>query len=171
MQQDADNKKQNPKEVKREEYSFKPSINEPKTGAMFKKMQDKFLEKLNKRKGEYMPVQPQSPNFTKTKSKPLQREYLNEGIAGSASAPEEKFKAALAKQMSMAKSLQSVKPPSSTKAVELAQKRRREDMESKKAQEELIAKEEIARRERQQRVSLQCFFLLYFSLKQLCKEC
>lgn len=56
MQQDADNKKQNPKEVKREEYSFKPSINEPKTGAMFKKMQDKFLEKLNKRKGEYMPV-------------------------------------------------------------------------------------------------------------------
>lgn len=154
MQQDADNKKQNPKEVKRDEYSFKPQINEPKTAAMFKKMQDKFLEKLNKRKGEYMPVQPQSPNFTKTKSKPLQREYLNEGLAGSASAPEDKFKAALAKQMSMAKSLQSVKPPSSTKAVELAQKRRREDMESKKAQEEVNAKEEMARKERQQRVSL-----------------
>lgn len=46
---------------------------------MFKKMQDKFLEKLNKRKGEFVPVTPKSPNFTKTKSKPLEREYLNEG--------------------------------------------------------------------------------------------
>jgi hypothetical protein len=46
---------------------------------MFKKMQDKFLEKLNKRKGEFVPVIPKSPNFQKTKSKPLEREYLNEG--------------------------------------------------------------------------------------------
>ena len=38
MQQDADNKKQNPKELKREEFSFKPQINEPKTASMFKKM-------------------------------------------------------------------------------------------------------------------------------------
>ena len=79
MQQDADNKKQNPTQLKREEYSFKPHINEPKTASMFKKMQDKFLEKLNKRKGEFVPVTPKSPNFTKTKSKPLEREYLNEG--------------------------------------------------------------------------------------------
>jgi len=79
MQQDADNKKQNPKELKRQEFSFKPQINEPKTASMFKKMQDKFLEKLNKRKGEFVPVTPKSPNFQKTKSKPLEREYLNEG--------------------------------------------------------------------------------------------
>ena len=151
MQQDADNKKQNPKELKREEYSFKPQINEPKTAAMFKQMQDKFLEKLNKRKGEFVPVTPQSPNFTKTKSKPLEREYLNEGghLAPSASAPEDKFKAALAKQMSMAKSMQSVKPPSSTRAVELAQKRRRDEMEQKKAQEEVKSKEDQERLERQ----------------------
>jgi hypothetical protein len=119
MQQDADNRKQNPKTIKQEEYSFKPQINEPKTGAMFKKMQDKFLEKLNKRKGEFVPVQPRSPNFTKTKSRPLEREYLNE-LAPAAS--EDKFKTALAKQMSVGRSTTTsqVKPPSSTRAVELA---------------------------------------------------
>jgi hypothetical protein len=46
---------------------------------MFKKMQDKFLEKLNKRKGEFTGTRPKSPDFTKTKSKPLERAYVNEG--------------------------------------------------------------------------------------------
>jgi len=120
MQQDADNKKQNPKKLKQEEYTFKPQINEPKTAAMFKRMQDTFLEKLNKRKGEFVPVRPQSPNFTKTKSKPLEREYLNEGQGLPVSASEDKFKAALAKQMSVTATNKSAKPPSSTRAVELA---------------------------------------------------
>ena len=111
---------------------------------MFKRMQDKFLEKLNKRKGEFVPVRPQSPNFTKTKSKPLERQYLNEGVGlpMSVSQPEDKFKAALAKQASAAATNKSVKPPSSTRAVELAQKRRRDEMEAKKAEEERKLKED-----------------------------
>lgn len=63
-------------------------------------MQDKFLEKLNKRKGEFVPVTPKSPNFQKTKSKPLERQYLNEGegLPMSVSQPEDKFKAYIGKQ-------------------------------------------------------------------------
>lgn len=104
---------------------------------MFKAMQDKFLEKLNKKKGELTTTQPRSPNFTKTKSKPLDRQYLNEGagLGMSASQPEDRFKTALAKQLQTGglSSTKAVKPPSSTKAVELAQKRRRDEMEAKKA--------------------------------------
>lgn len=120
---------------------------------MFKKMQDKFLEKLNKRKGEYVPVTPKSPKFTKTVSKPLAREYLDEGIKMSASQPEDKFKAALAKQMSVGAASKASKPPSSTRAVELAQKRLRDTMEQKKAEEEQAARDEKERIEKANRVS------------------
>jgi hypothetical protein len=120
---------------------------------MFKKMQDNFLEKLNKRKGEYVPVTPKSPKFQKTVSKPLTREYLDEGVKPSASVTEDKFKAALAKQMSVGASTKASKPPSSTRAVELAQKKLRDTMEQKKVEEELAAKEEQDRIAKANRVS------------------
>lgn len=134
---------------------------------MFKVMQDKFLEKLNKRKGEFVPVRPHSPNFTKTKPKQLDRRYLNEGggLPMSASQPEDKFKAALAKQMSATNMHKSVKPPSSTRAVELAQKRRRDEMEGKKTAAEAKEKEDQERFERQNRVSYY-FFLIIISAEK-----
>ncbi len=50
MQQALENEKRNPKKVNSQEFCFQPMINEVKTGAQFKKMQDKFQEKLNKTK-------------------------------------------------------------------------------------------------------------------------
>lgn len=54
-------------------------INEPKTAAVFKRLQDAFQNKLNKTKSEATVTVPKSPNFTKPKSKPLERTYVNEG--------------------------------------------------------------------------------------------
>ena len=42
-------------------------------------MQDNFQSKLNKTKSEATVTVPKSPNFTKPKSKPLERAYVNEG--------------------------------------------------------------------------------------------
>ncbi len=44
----------------------------------FKKAQDKFNSKLNKKKSQQTVTKPQSPNFQKTSTKGLEREYLNE---------------------------------------------------------------------------------------------
>jgi len=45
---------------------------------MFKQMQRKFEEKLNRKKSQMAVTKPRSPNFQKTKSRPLERDYLNE---------------------------------------------------------------------------------------------
>lgn len=52
MQDAAEAAKKNPKIVKQEEFAFQPMINKPKTGKMFKRMQEKFQEQLSKKKSE-----------------------------------------------------------------------------------------------------------------------
>lgn len=52
MEQALENAKRNPKKVQNEEFSFQPTVNEPKTAANFKKMQDRFQEQLTKTKSE-----------------------------------------------------------------------------------------------------------------------
>ena len=46
--------------------SFKPKINELVTREQFKKAQDKFNSKLNKKKAQQQVTKPKSPNFSKT---------------------------------------------------------------------------------------------------------
>ena len=41
-------------------------------------MQRKFEEKLNRRKSQMAVTKPKSPNFQKTKQRPLERDYVNE---------------------------------------------------------------------------------------------
>lgn len=41
-------------------------------------MQKKFEEKLNRKKSQVAVTKPQSPKFTKTKNRPLDRDFVNE---------------------------------------------------------------------------------------------
>lgn len=45
---------------------------------MFKTMQRKFEEQLARKKSQMAVTKPRSPNFSKSKSKPLERDYVNE---------------------------------------------------------------------------------------------
>jgi len=45
---------------------------------MFKTMQRKFEEKLLRKKSQMAITKPKSPDFYKTKSRPLKRDYVNE---------------------------------------------------------------------------------------------
>ena len=76
----AEKQKQMPMQRKEMDfYAFKPRINELVTREQFKKAQDKFNQKLQKKKSQQQVTRPKSPNFTKTSSKTLDRAYLNEG--------------------------------------------------------------------------------------------
>lgn len=79
MQKDFDRKKN---EIKKDPtadlYPFKPKIGEAVTGEMFKTMQRKFEEKLNRKKSQMAVTKPQSPNFSKPKSRPLERDHVND---------------------------------------------------------------------------------------------
>lgn len=66
-------------------------------------------------------TKPVSPKFTKTKTKDLTRNYVNEGDANKDLEPVDKFKAALMKSMNTKKSSAPVKQPASTRSVALAQ--------------------------------------------------
>lgn len=79
MQQALEDEKRNPKKVNVQEFAFQPMVNEVKTGAQFKKLQDKFQEKLNKTKGANTVTAPKPFKFENSKSKPLERTYVNEG--------------------------------------------------------------------------------------------
>lgn len=50
MQQAAENSKQSAKQPRPQEFSFQPMVNEVKTAADFKKMQDRFANNLAKSK-------------------------------------------------------------------------------------------------------------------------
>jgi hypothetical protein len=79
MQKDSDRQKSQPKKDPTADlYPFKPKIGEAVTGEMFKAMQRKFEEKLNRKKSQMAVTKPQSPNFTKSKSRPIERDYVNE---------------------------------------------------------------------------------------------
>jgi hypothetical protein len=87
-------------------------------------MQDNFQNKLNKTKSEATVTVPRSPNFTKPKSKPLERNYVNEGKPPTAANQAlnqatggDKLMAALAAKSVKSKTSQGpVKQPSSTRA-------------------------------------------------------
>jgi len=79
MQRDQDRKSQIPPKKVEEEFSYRPKINEPKTAEQYKKMQKKFEENMQKKKSQMTVTRPLSPNFSKSKSKPLERTYVNEG--------------------------------------------------------------------------------------------
>jgi hypothetical protein len=59
-------------------------VNEPKTGEQFKKLQNKFQAQLNKTKSEKRVTEPKPFKLNETKSKPLERSYVNEGPPGAA---------------------------------------------------------------------------------------
>lgn len=69
MQKDHDRKQTDlpKKDPIAEQYSFKPKIGETVTSEMFKQMQRKFEEKLNRKKSQMAVTKPRSPNFQKTK--------------------------------------------------------------------------------------------------------
>ena len=157
MQQAAENEKNKPKPKPEAEFSFRPMINDPKTGEQFKRLQDKFQEKLNKTKSEKRVTEPKPFELNSSKSKPLERTYVNEGPPGAANvinkaAGGDKLKATLMAKQSAgaAKSRSSgtgapVKQPSSTRAATLLQERRREELEAKKAEKERKEKEDHER--------------------------
>ena len=117
-----------PKQTEVDMYSFKPKINELVTAEQFKKAQNKFNSKLNKKKSQMQVTRPKSPNFTKTNTKALDREYLNEGYQEPAV---DKFKAALLKSMAKQED-KAAANPSSTKAMNLTIQKNRERLEEKK---------------------------------------
>lgn len=108
---------------------------------------------------------PKSPKFIPTKSKPLERSYVNEGkppigpggfAAQSAIAQAtggDKLKATLAAKSVKSRAGSStgapVKQPSSNRATALLQQRRREEMEAANAEKERKEKEDADRIERQ----------------------
>ena len=81
-----------------DDFNFKPKINELVTKEQFKKAQDKFNSKLQKKKAQQQVTRPKSPNFTKTSQKTLDREYLNERDP-TGGPMVDKFKMALMKKM------------------------------------------------------------------------
>ncbi len=126
-----------------QQYTFQPKINEVVTREDFKKAQDKFNSKLNKKKSQQTVTRPKSPNFQKTSTKGLEREYLNED-GGKAIA--DKFKSALMKKVHGAATSmmddKGAQNPSSTKSMTHLMARRREELEEKRRQEELKNKED-----------------------------
>ena len=138
-------------------------INEPKNANQFKRMQDNFQNKLNKTKSEATVTVPKSPNFSKPKSKPLERAYVNEGkppvgaVVAQATGGD-KLRAALAAKSTKSMTSQGpVKQPSSTRASALQAERRRKEIEAKKAEEERKALEDAERVKKQNTVSAKIY--------------
>lgn len=160
-----------PKRVDSENmYSFKPKINELVTREQFKKAQDRFNSKLNKKKAQHTQTRPRSPRFTKTSSKGLEREYLNEKDAPMV----DKMKMALMKRVNEAGgTANSIRAggsvagfsgggagnddkagqnPSGTKSMTHLMTKRREELEEKRKADQQKAKEDQARFDKQNRV-------------------
>lgn len=151
-----------------QEYTFQPKINELVTKEQFKKQQDKFNAKLNKKKSQQTVTQPRSPKFQKTSSKGLERGYLNED--GGRNTMVDKFKSALMKKVHATAAAmgddddKNAKNPSSTKSMTHLMMRRREELEAKRLQNEVKAQEDRDRLEKQNRVILIMLNLLCFAV-------
>lgn len=105
---------------------------------MFRAMQRNFEDQLQRKKSQTAHTIPKSPNFEKTKSRPLDRDQFNEA------APKiQQFKA-LSRQKSV--SDQPVKQPSSTRSMVLLQERRREEIEADRKRENEKIKEDKERK-------------------------
>jgi hypothetical protein len=85
-------------------------------------------------------TRPKSPKFQKTKQRPLERDYVNE-----AEPQIDKFATLPPRRPTTASEVQ-VKQPSSTRAMQLSQARRREEIVAKKEKEELAKKEDQKRK-------------------------
>jgi hypothetical protein len=81
-----------------------------------------------------------SPNFTKTKSRPLERDYVNE-----AEPMIDKFKAAMMKKVS--ETAKPVKQPSSTRSMALLQQNSRAKINADVKAEQAKKNEDILRKE------------------------
>lgn len=92
-------------------------------------------------------TKPRSPPFQKTKSRPLERDYVNE------SAPKITQYKTASKSTAKLVTDTFVKQPSSTRAVELSQKRTRDEIEARKKLEEKMKKDDAMRTFKQNRVS------------------
>lgn len=99
MQMHSEKQKQMPyvRPFADQQYTFQPKINELVTREQFKKAQDKFNAKLNKKKSQQTVTKPKSPDFQKTSSKGLERGYLNED--GGRNTMVDKFTGALMKKV------------------------------------------------------------------------
>ena len=141
MLKHAERKKQEPVKKLQEEYSFKPDIGPEVTGKQLKEKAERFHRELLKKKGQKTQTKPSSPNFVKRPTKILDRSYINEGES---SKPTDKALAAMKKlaQAPRGEETQAEKNPMSTKAVQMSQAKRREDILAKKKQEEAQKKSE-----------------------------
>ena len=163
MQMHSEKLKQMPpkKEDPTDSYTFMPKTNALVTREQFKKAQDKFQSKLNKKKSQQTVTRPKSPNFTKTNTKPLEREYLNERDASSAM--QDKLQTALMKRVSMTGGSfkggadngedKAAQNPASTKSMTHLMTRRRDELEDKRKAEADKVREDKERFEKQNRVS------------------
>ena len=106
---------------------------------------------------------PKSPDFTKTKTKLLERKQFNEGKPPAAAGvikqaaggdPVKEHLAKKAKSIRTSSTQGPVKQPSSTKASALQSEKRRMEIEKKKAENEKKEKEDAERKKRQTAVSL-----------------
>ena len=112
MQRDMDEKSQKAKKPPVAEYSFKPKINEAKTAEMMVKLQNAFQKQLEKKKGQFTATVPEGFNFSKSKSRALDRTQFNEGGPESTlgSKMMDPLKAAMAKKLLAKKSEMSQVP-------------------------------------------------------------
>jgi hypothetical protein len=107
-------------------------------------------------------TRPKSPNFTKTNTKPLEREYLNE--RDPSSAMQDKLQTALMKRVSMTGGSfkgatgdsedKAAQNPASTKSMTHLMTRRRDELEEKRKAEADKVREDKDRFDKQNRVSL-----------------
>ncbi len=147
------------KEDPTDTYTFMPKTNALVTREQFKKAQDKFQSKLNKKKSQQTVTRPKSPNFTKTNTKPLEREYLNE--RDTATSMQDKLQSALMKRVSMTGGSfkggegedKAAQNPASTKSMTHLMTRRRDELEEKRKAEADKVREDKERFDKQNRVS------------------
>ena len=67
-----------PKQQMAGSYSFQPVINELVTREQFERKQTQFSKTLDKKKAMKQTTVPRSPKFTKTASRGVRRDYMNE---------------------------------------------------------------------------------------------
>ena len=149
MQKAANREKEKPsKSLQAEQYSFQPKINEAVTSEMFKTMQRKFEAKLNRKKSQMAVTRPKSPDFQKQKQRPLQRDFVNEAPPQIDKPPSLTPKAAPKSNDLPYEKV--VKQPSKTRAMELSQKRRRDEIEASKRKTFAKKQEDEKRAQKQQ---------------------
>lgn len=144
MQKHAEDKKKNPPKKLEVEYSFKPDIGPAVTGKMLEQRAMRFQRELAKKKGQKTQTKPESPNFVKRPPKILERPFVNEGTQQKS---EDKYTEAMRKlAATLSKQDSASMNPSSTKAAQLSQAKRRSEIQEKRKREEDLKKAEEDRK-------------------------